>query len=695
MSHNDPGIRQSFTTRWWEIFYVRVIGFGFVYYVTVNFGVMLVTQPEGFSVIWPAVGVALAALLLIPQPEWPIFLTVIFVINLFSNLASDVPLAPSIGFALANTLEPALGGWLMNRRTSDRITFTRLGDVLSLIAVFVLVDGLGALLWALIPMLTFGASYITTWVSWWILDGMSMLIITPFIITWFTGGAVFSMKFLERKLETLIWLMILIVSTWLMFGAKKFDLYLDQNPYMLFPILIWVAFRFSPRASASALLLMGVVALYSATLTTGAFPVGGDSPREKLISIQAFLCIASVTTMILSTIVTERKQVFIDLNIQVTELEQAQTALRENQHFLNKIINTSPNLIYIYDLIEKRNVYANRETLEFLGYDLEKVKSGEDSLMANSIHPDDLAKITEHHRQFTTANDSDVLEIEYRLMDAHGNWRWMRSRDVLFARDSDGKAWQIIEITENITERKQAEIEREKLIIELSTKNAELERFTYTVSHDLKSPLVTIRGFLGYLTEDVLSGNTTRAEQDIKRITDATNKMQDLLRDLLELSRVGRVMNTPETIQFEELVHDAQNLVHGQLEARRIRIQTQSNLPAVHGDRQRLIEVLQNLLDNAIKYMGNQPDPYIEIGQRGEDSEHGYPVFFIKDNGVGIAPEYHDRIFGLFDKLDAKTEGTGIGLTIVKRIIEVHGGRIWVESESGKGSTFYFSLPTK
>jgi len=253
-----------------------------------------------------------------------------------------------------------------------------------------------------------------------------------------------------------------------------------------------------------------------------------------------------------------------------------------------------------------------------------------------------------------------------------------------------GQARLYSNVQHELEARKQAEIEREKLIVELSAKNAELDGFAYTVSHDLKSPLVTINGFLGFLEQDAAAGNMERLKKDSAHIQSAVDKMQRLLNDLLELSRIGRMINAPETIAFEDLIRDAMDIVHGRLEARGVTVQTQPNLPAVYGDRQRLTEVLQNLLDNAAKYMGDQKEPRIEIGQRGE--AEGKPVFYVKDNGMGIAPEYHERIFGLFNKLDPNAEGTGVGLSIVKRIIEVHGGRIWVESEAGKGSTFLFTL---
>ncbi|MGR6034753.1 MAG: sensor histidine kinase [Candidatus Nitrosoglobus sp.] len=238
--------------------------------------------------------------------------------------------------------------------------------------------------------------------------------------------------------------------------------------------------------------------------------------------------------------------------------------------------------------------------------------------------------------------------------------------------------------------RQQAEKER-LYLKELEDKNTELERFTYTVSHDLRSPLITIQGFSGALKQSVAQGNSERIEKDIQRIHAAADRMQLLLDDLLELSRIGRLVNPPENVSLEGITREATELVEGTLTARGVQIKISSNLPILFGDRKRLVEVMQNLIENAAKFMGDQKEPLIEIGAL----EKGGETFcYVQDNGIGIDPRYHEKIFDLFDKLDQNMPGTGVGLAIVKRIIEIHKGRIWVESEGrGQGSTFYFSIP--
>ncbi len=252
----------------------------------------------------------------------------------------------------------------------------------------------------------------------------------------------------------------------------------------------------------------------------------------------------------------------------------------------------------------------------------------------------------------------------------------------------------IIEQLQNeIVERHTMEVERENFIQELNRKNAELERFTYTVSHDLKSPLVTIKGFLGFLKKDLETNREDRIQKDFSRIEEATLKMGTLLSELLELSRIGRIINQPEQVDLVKLTRETLEMLDGRIRERNITVMVSPDLPLLYADRPRLAEVLENLIDNAAKYMGGQLKPFVEVGSLQAKNK---TVIFIRDNGIGIEPKYHTKIFGLFEKLDSTSEGTGIGLALVKRIIETHGGRVWVESEGlGKGSTFCFTIPNK
>ena len=242
-------------------------------------------------------------------------------------------------------------------------------------------------------------------------------------------------------------------------------------------------------------------------------------------------------------------------------------------------------------------------------------------------------------------------------------------------------------------ERKRAEEDINRKAKELQEKNEELARFTYSVSHDLKSPLVTVMTFLGYLEQDIRKQDQERMNKDMAYIRGAADKMSRLLDEVLELSRIGRKMNPPLESPLQAIVREAQDLVAGQIAERCVQVEVTQEPVLLYGDRPRLVAVFQNLLDNAVKFMGDQPSPRVVIGVESGAED---VIFFVRDNGKGIDPRHQPKLFGLFEKLDPGAPGTGIGLALVKRIVEVHGGRIWAESEGhGKGTCFKFTLGKK
>ena len=247
-----------------------------------------------------------------------------------------------------------------------------------------------------------------------------------------------------------------------------------------------------------------------------------------------------------------------------------------------------------------------------------------------------------------------------------------------------------------VNERKKTEQEREVLLNELSDKNEELETFVYSVSHDLKTPIVTIEGFIGAMREDFGDQISEEQEEYIKYMSDAALKMEALINDLLEFSRIGRMTEKKSKFSFAGIVKEVLKTLRPQIQARGIEVDIQEDLPDIYGEKKRFIQVMENLLTNAVKYIGKEnPCPRIDIGVQ---HRNGQNVFFVRDNGIGIEEIYFEKIFQVFQRLPSAKrvgEGTGIGLAIVKRIIEHHGGSVWVTSKPGEGSTFFFTIKDK
>ncbi|MFN3492566.1 MAG: sensor histidine kinase, partial [Anaerolineales bacterium] len=248
--------------------------------------------------------------------------------------------------------------------------------------------------------------------------------------------------------------------------------------------------------------------------------------------------------------------------LEIAERKKAEAQLREAELLYRTLVEETSVVIY-RDVAAKNapSMFISKQVKNLLGYTPEEFSSNPE-FWITLIHPDDKEIVLDSVNKTLTTGIATAAE--YRMKSKAGKWVWVRDESILI-KDEAGKPIYLQGVYIDITERKEAESQREALIQELENKNSELERFTYTVSHDLKAPLITMSGFLGYLIEDAKKGNIARLESDVNRILDANLKMQRLLNELLELSRVGRVMNAPEKLSFEQIVNEALSTVENQI----------------------------------------------------------------------------------------------------------------------------------
>jgi signal transduction histidine kinase len=217
-----------------------------------------------------------------------------------------------------------------------------------------------------------------------------------------------------------------------------------------------------------------------------------------------------------------------------------------------------------------------------------------------------------------------------------------------------------------------------------------MEQFVYTVSHDLKAPLVTSMSFIGFLKEDILGNDRSSVTDSLQRLEKAHRRMQELINDLLQVSRIGRMELHYEKVGTKEVLDEVIENAVERIHATKARFAPAPDLPVVWADRKRLAQVFENLVGNALKYTADGTEPLVHVFWNDAPTEIHLCV---KDNGPGIDHQYHEKIFGLFQRLDSSKEGTGVGLTIVSRIMQLHGGRVWVNSELGHGAEFWLAFP--
>ena len=254
-------------------------------------------------------------------------------------------------------------------------------------------------------------------------------------------------------------------------------------------------------------------------------------------------------------------------------------------------------------------------------------------------------------------------------------------------RNLDG-AFSKLTIFRDITERKQAEKRQLQLINDLERVNKELKDFAYIVSHDLKAPLRAIRGLAEWISTDYADKLDEEGKEQLGLLRNRVKRMQQLIDGVLRYSRAGRRQEAKEEVNLNTLVSEVIDMI---APPEHIEIEVASQLPTIYGEKTQLEQVFQNLLSNAVRYM-DKPKGKVTIGCTEEE---GYWRFSVADNGPGIEEKHYERIFQIFQTLKPRddVESTGVGLTIVKKLVEMHGGKVWVESKLGEGSTFFFTLP--
>ncbi len=415
--------------------------------------------------------------------------------------------------------------------------------------------------------------------------------------------------------------------------------------------------------------------------------------------------------------------------LDITERKEAELVLAQERYFIQSIADTSPDVITVFDLNERKNVYANKELFDILGYSVEKIeelrKKGPAGL-AEILHPEDVMKFIGFIEEFKTYTGTSFREIEFRGKDKNGDYLWVMSRYNVFKRSEEGLPTQIIGVTRDITYRKQAEAAlqeayeslqatneelsvTEELLKEANDEledrvrqrteelhqkneqliriNTDLDNFIYTASHDLKAPISNLEGLANMLNKKVSALLGERDARLLEMVSDSIERLKKTIIDLTEISRMQKDMDDEqqEVVPIREMFESVKADLAVLVEETGATFELDIQLEEVIFSKKNLRSILYNLLTNAIKYRAEGRTPAISIQTKYENNA---PVMLVTDNGMGIPSNQQQKIFSLFKRLHTHVEGSGIGLYLVKRVVENNNGRIEVNSQVGEGTTF-------
>ncbi|KAB8142662.1 PAS domain S-box protein [Chloroflexia bacterium SDU3-3] len=375
--------------------------------------------------------------------------------------------------------------------------------------------------------------------------------------------------------------------------------------------------------------------------------------------------------------------------LDIDDQKRAEQALRESEAEFRQITETMPQMVWT-TRPDGYHIYFNQRWYDYTGTTLDQVR-GEG--WASILHPDDVTLTMETWKR--SLETGELYQMEYRFREAAtGKYKWFLGRAAAI-RDASGQITEWFGTCTDIDEQKRAEESlrqhTEQLALAtaaLEERNRELDQFAYVTSHDLKAPLRGIANLSQWIEEDLGDHATDDIRKQLELLRGRVHRMEGLIDGILQFSRIGRVKNDIEPVAVGALLEDVVDLLSP---PPAVQVEVAAQMPTIHTERLYLQQVFQNLIGNAIKH-GQRPDLRIAVGWA--DAGRCYQ-FTVSDNGQGIAPRYHERVFGIFQTLAPrdKVEGTGLGLSLVKKIVELHGGRVWIDSDEGAGAQFHFTWP--